>query len=145
MTKNQKIAIGIGGLALAYFLFKDKIKEVFTLSAPKGNNSYDAPKQSQATPQQTNPLEPSTQKQKINVHTCKDGFKINVPDYGNMITFAKVEDPCRNHGGTVNYVPLENVSSESKCPSGFKKVERMCKQAPCPYDCVPYAKPNGMV
>lgn len=48
MTKNQKLILGVGAIALAYWLFKDKIKEVITLSPPKGNNSYSKPKQGQS-------------------------------------------------------------------------------------------------
>ena len=213
MTKNQKIAIGIGALALGYWLYtKNKasksaetqlsqemisclrskmivangkiteqqfnnlvannfsessisslVDSLSKVANPKADiqalkksamaeiysllkNCKDS--QSNTTPSTTGTttFEPpiSSLPKKINVHTCKDGFKINVPDYG-MMTFAKVQDPCWKHGGTVNYVPIENVSTEGKCPTGFKKVDRMCKQAPCPYDCVPYAKPNGMV
>jgi hypothetical protein len=50
MTNKTKIYIGVGVVALAYYLFKDKIKEVIMLSPPKGNNSYSPTKQSQATP-----------------------------------------------------------------------------------------------
>ena len=49
MKQNQKIIGGAIALGVLYLLFKDKIKEVITLSPPKGNNSYSAPKQSQAT------------------------------------------------------------------------------------------------
>ena len=107
MTKNKKIAIGIGAVALGYWLYtKNKAsKSVETPASPS------APATSSTTGNTTFEPPTSSLPKKINVHNCKDGFKINVPDYG-MMTFAKVQDPCWNHGGTVNYDVKPNTITD---------------------------------
>ena len=39
MTKNQKIVVGIGAIALAYFIFKDKIKGMTSFVSADGTES----------------------------------------------------------------------------------------------------------
>ena len=105
MTKNTKIIIGVGAIALAYYLFKDKFKgggaSTQTPSVPQ--NTGDSPK----------------------VYYCKDGFKQVKIDNKN-IQNIRYEPPCEGHGGIDELKTnggRNTISEPSTIPSAYRLKE----------------------
>jgi hypothetical protein len=140
MERNTKILLGIGAVALGYYLYtKNKAKSVAQVSSGEP--------QEPSTPQRPSTPQPSPQKKKIVVYTCKDGKRVERDLTG--MEAVRVADPCRNNGGIASYINKENELPIGVCPTGFKKVPQTCT-ADIPsercYKCVKYGgMPQGMV
>lgn len=77
MTQNQKIILGVGAIALAYWLY-----------SKRGGG---ASGQTQSTPQNVG--------DSPKVYYCKDGFKVTMEKENPNIQNIRYANPCEGHGG----------------------------------------------
>jgi hypothetical protein len=124
MTTNTKIIIGVGAIALAYYLFKDK----FALypKPEQGTSSGGVP-----IPRgQETPSTPSNTGDSPKVYYCKDGFKKTIIENKN-IQNIRYANPCEGHGGIDE---LKTNGSNPSQPIGCG-TPTMCKSDEVFVDC----------
>ena len=173
MTNNQKILLGVGVVALAYYLFKDKFKgggaSTQTPSNPKLEGDVDKKyeaclKEFESSARPSFRYDPKQYKDEFinncmkrssttnssnlqtTIYTCKDGIKVTQTIDRDKAMVMKFSDPCLKHGGILSYTDPTDVpyqNNKGGCPVGFKEIPMNCIKAPCGVTCVPYAKPNG--
>ena len=124
MTKNQKLILGVGAIALAYWLFKNKGQGVATTTQPQEpSNTGDIPVPA-----------PSTSK----VYYCKDGFK-NVITTNPSDINKRYANPCEGHGGIDELKTFKAIQDYIEINGkiflylgeGMHKIKRKAEQIAC--------------